>query len=96
METQPVKLWVEIGNEDDPYLLVGVAGSLGPLARLGVTTDEEIEKLQADGLTLLWRHGDWAFMAVTPEATVVQDSTLLATNMAALEGLKKALRKELK
>lgn len=40
------------------------------LARIGTITDDEIARLTADGLALLWRHGNYAFLA-RPEANEV-------------------------
>jgi len=36
--------------------------SLRVQAHLGPLTDESIARLTADGLILLWRHGDYGFM----------------------------------
>lgn len=53
------------------YLSVEPYGaSAKVLARMGTLTDDEIARLTADGLTLLWRHGNYAFLT-RPEANEV-------------------------
>lgn len=50
------------------YLSVEPSGaSAKVLARIGTITDDEIARLTADGLVLLWRHGNYAFLS-RPEA----------------------------
>lgn len=72
------------GEEGEPYAAVVVwdEANTGRIqARLGVMTDEDIAHLQNDGLILLWRQGDYGFMARPAPGQQTQWRTLYADEL---------------
>lgn len=65
---QPIFVAASYESGVTTYLSIEPRGaSAKEMARIGTVTDDEITRLTADGLVLLWRHGNYAFLA-RPEA----------------------------